>query len=73
MKQWLIAGVAKYGLDFFRQYAQRFKSLGGEAAIAPIENAKPANAGTPAKAETTPTNPAAAAAKHGRLVQGGSR
>lgn len=69
-KQFLLMGIARHGKDFLKEYGQHFKSLGGQAAIAPIENAKPPAAGTPAKAEASPTNPAAAAAKRGRLVPG---
>lgn len=71
-KQFLLAAIAEYGEDFLKPYAQHFKSLGGKAAIEPIENAKPPANATPAKAEVESTNPAAAAAKRGRLVQGGS-
>lgn len=39
-KQILIAAVAKYGKDIFTKMSQHYKSLGGKAAIEPIENAK---------------------------------
>lgn len=71
-KQFLLAGIAVYGEDFLKQYGLHLKSLGGAAAIAPIENAKPPASGTPAKAEVESASPAAAAAKRGRLVQGGN-
>jgi hypothetical protein len=71
-KQFLLAGIAVYGDEFLKQYGLHLKSLGGQAAIAPIENAKPPAPGTPAKSEVESTSPAAAAAKRGRLIQGGN-
>jgi hypothetical protein len=38
--QFLTGMVAKYGKAFLDTYAKHYKSLGGKAAIAPIENAK---------------------------------
>lgn len=72
-KQYLIAAVLKHGKSFLTDYANHHKSLGAKAAIAPIENAKPPSVGEPARAEVTDMNPAAAAAKRGRLVPGGYR
>lgn len=48
-----------------------FKGIGAKAAIDPIENAKPPAAGAAAHAPVETTDPAAAAAKRGRLVPGG--
>jgi len=70
-KQALIAMIAIHGKDFLTQYAKHYKSLGGQKAIEPIENAKPKDPGAPAKAEIENMSPAAAAAKRGRLVSGG--
>lgn len=71
VKNWLLAGVAKYGMDFFTKMAQHYKTLGGKSAIAPIENAKPPGAGAPAHAEVESKDPAAAMAKRGRITRGG--
>lgn len=71
-KHIISALIAKAGKGFFKQYAQHYKSLGGHSAIAPIENAKPPVPGTAAKSEVESASPAAAAAKRGRLVQGGN-
>lgn len=70
-KQALIGAILDDEDGFFRGMATHYKALGGNAAIAPIENAKPPASGTPAKAEVASTNPAAAAAKQGRFVRGG--
>lgn len=70
-KQILMGLVARHGKGFLKQHAQYYKNLGGKSAIAPIENAKPPAIGEPAKAEKTASSPAAAAAKHGRLVSSG--
>lgn len=67
-KQALIGAILDDEEGFFRGLATHYKSLGGQAAIAPIENAKPPIAGEPAKAEVKEASPAAAAAKRGRLV-----
>lgn len=71
VKMWLLSGVAEYGLNFFKQVALHYKTLGGRSAIAPIENAKPPAGGTPAHAETESKDPAAAMAKRGRVTRGG--
>lgn len=70
-KQAILAAIVKDDVGFFAGLEKHYKSLGGSAAIAPIENAKPLAGGTPAKAEATSSNPAAAAAKTGRFVRGG--
>lgn len=70
-KQALIGAILEDEDGFLREMSKHYKSLGGKAAIDPIENAKPPGAGAPAKAEAESTNPAAAAAKRGRLTRGG--
>lgn len=70
-KQALVAAILDNDTEFLSHYAKHFKLLGSKSAIEPIENAKPPAIGTPAKAETTDGNPAAAMAKRGRLVSGG--
>lgn len=70
-KQALVSAILDDDDKFLREYGLHYKALGGKAAIAPIENAKPPASGTAAKAEAESTNPAAAAAKRGRIVQGG--
>lgn len=71
-KQALISAILDDDEKFLREYGQHYKALGGHAAIAPIENAKPPVIGSPAKAEVENASPAAAAAKRGRIVQGGN-
>ncbi len=71
-KQALIGAILNDDEGFLKSMANHYKSFGGKSAIEPIENAKPpVGVGTPAKAEVTSTNPAAAAARGGRLVRGG--
>lgn len=70
-KQSILAAIIADETGFFTSLEKHYKSLGGKAAIDPIENAKPPVGGTPAKAEVTSSNPAAAAAKTGRFVRGG--
>ena len=70
-KQWFVGEAMKDHKGLIRKLATHFKSIGGKAAIDPIENAKPPGAGTAAHAEVETTDPAAAAAKRGRLVPGG--
>lgn len=66
----LLGLVARHGKKFLNDYASHYRKIGGRSAIAPIENVKPPDAGTPAKAEVTDGNPAAAAARRGRYVPG---
>lgn len=65
--QMLVALVATYGESFLKEYAKHMKSLGGNAAIAPIDNASPVNPVTATKPDTTPLSIAAGMAKHGQL------
>lgn len=69
-KQILLAAIVNDDVAFLDQLEQHFRSKGGNAAIAPIVNAKLPDGSTEAKAEKTETNPAKAMAKHGRIVQG---
>jgi hypothetical protein len=71
-KQALVSAILDDDEKFLREYATHYKALGGKAAIAPIENAKPPASETPSKSETEPASPAAAAAKRGRIVPGGN-
>lgn len=70
--QILIGLVAKYGKSFLDAYAKHYKSLGGEAAIEPIENAKPVDPSqqTPAQ-QAAPRTAAEAMARQGVLNSGG--
>lgn len=70
-KQFLVAGILKYGKSFLDEYAKHSRALGAKGFIEPLENATPPNGATPAKAEPAATNPAAAMAKSGRIVSGG--
>jgi len=69
-KQMLIAAVAKYGKDFLTKIAQHYKSLGGKAAIEPIDNAKPVNQNTPSNTEYKPNSLVEGMAKGGVKVTG---
>lgn len=71
--QLLTAAVAVYGKSFLDAYAQHLKSLGGKAAIAPIDNAKPIEQSTTSPAQAAPKTPAEAMAKNGTLNSGGYR
>lgn len=57
--------------QFFKKLGDHYKTVGGKAAIAPIENASMPSTATPASSEQAPKSPAAAMAKQGRLVSGG--
>lgn len=67
-KQMLIAAVAKYGEDFFDKYAKHYKSLGGKAAIEPLNNAKPPDTQNVSLTEVKPQNLAEGMAKGGVKV-----
>lgn len=67
-KQMLISAVAEYGMKFINEIAQHFKSVGGKAALTPIENAKIPDGATPSAAEVQPTTVAGQMARYGRLV-----
>ena len=67
--------VAAFALDsekFLSEYAKHLIAVGAKQVIDPIENAKPPEGSTPAKSEAAPTSMAAAMAKSGRKVSGGS-
>lgn len=67
-KQYLVSMVAEYGMDYINALANHYKTLGGKATIAPIENASQPSGEQPSKAEVAPTTAAGAMAKYGRLV-----
>jgi hypothetical protein len=67
-KQLLVATFAKDPKGFIREIAKHYKSLGGKAALDPIENASLPDGSKPSKSEVTYSNPAEALAKKGRLV-----
>lgn len=69
--QLIVAAVLNDPKGFIREMGKHFKSLGGNSAIAPIDNAKPAETGTPSKSEAVPQSPAEAMAKQGRMNSGG--
>lgn len=65
--QLLLATVNKYGANFIKELAKHFKSVGGQKAIEPIENASKPDGGTPAKSDAPPASPAEAMARFGAL------
>ena len=65
--QLLLATVNKYGANFIKELAKHFKSVGGQKAIEPIENASKPDGGTPAKSDAPPASPAEAMARFGVL------
>ena len=65
--QLLLATVNKYGANFIKELAKHFKSVGGQKAIEPIENASRPDGGNPAKPDTPPQSPAEAMARFGVL------
>ena len=65
--QLLLATVNKYGANFIKELAKHFKSVGGQKAIEPIENASKPDSGTPAKSDAPPQSPAEAMARFGVL------
>jgi Fe-S-cluster formation regulator IscX/YfhJ len=69
--QLLVATVNKYGEKFITELAKHYKSLGGKAAIDPIENARPKDSKMTSTASAEPTTLAGAMAKYGRLNSGG--
>jgi hypothetical protein len=69
--QLLVATVNKYGEKFITELAKHYKSLGGKAAIDPIENARPKESRNVSNASPEPTTLAGAMAKYGRLNSGG--
>lgn len=69
--QLLVATVNKYGEKFITELAKHYKSLGGKAAIDPIENARPKESRLGSNATAEPTSLAGAMAKYGRLNSGG--
>jgi hypothetical protein len=70
--QLLVATVSKYGEKFITELAKHYKSLGGKAAIDPIDNARPSGSkNTPNSDEKEPTSIAGAMAKYGKLQSGG--
>ena len=71
-EQILIAAFAQNPKKFLDDYAQHYLSIGGEKAIAPIQNASnPASITMPNNVVIDKSNPAAAMAKAGRKVPGG--
>jgi len=69
--QLLVATVNKYGEKFITELAKHYKSLGGKAAIEPIDNAKPKENRTPSASEEKPKTVAEAMAKFGKYNSGG--
>jgi hypothetical protein len=55
---------------FMTALAEHFKTIGGKKIIEPLENASPSVNGQPSKSEVSPSSPASAMAKGGRLVSG---
>jgi hypothetical protein len=69
--QLLVATVNKYGEKFITELAKHYKSIGGRAAIDPIDNAKPRETRTPSSSNEEPKTIAGAMAKYGRVNSGG--
>lgn len=69
--QILVAAVNKYGEKLITELAKHYKSIGGKAAIEPIDNAKPNNTNNTSTAEQEPKTPAEWMAKKGYLSSGG--
>lgn len=69
--QMLTAMVAVYGKSFLDAYSQHLKSLGGKAAIVPIDNAKPVETSMASPAQAAPKSAAEAMARGGTLNSGG--
>jgi hypothetical protein len=69
--QILVATVNKYGEKFITELAKHYKSIGGRAAIDPIDNAKPRETRTPSSSNEEPKTIAGAMAKYGRVSSGG--
>lgn len=69
--QLLVATVNKYGEKFITELAKHYKSLGGKAAIEPIDNAKPKENRTPSASEEKPKTAAEAMARFGKYNSGG--
>ncbi len=67
-----VATLQKYGLPFLEAYAQHWKGLGGKKVVDTIDNAKPTDTVAPSSAEAEPKTAAAAMAKQGKHVSGGS-
>lgn len=67
-KQLLVSAVINDHKGVLRELAKHYKSLGGKAAIDPIENAKQPEGSTASKSEQNAASPAEAMGKHGRLV-----
>lgn len=70
-KHYLVGAVMKYGKTFLDAYAQHFKTIGGKAIIAPLENATIPSGATPAGVPAEPKTPAEAMARQGTLNPGG--
>lgn len=68
--QILVATVNKYGEKFITELAKHYKSIGGRAAIDPIDNAKPRETRTPSSSNEEPKTIAGAMAKYGRVSSG---
>lgn len=64
--QFLIAAVAKHGMDFLNAYGLHFKGLGAKEVVEPIENASKPDNSSPAKSDPLPTSAAALMAKQGK-------
>lgn len=70
--QILVATVQKYGMNFLNEYAKHYKSLGGKAAIEPIDNAKPKGESSQSSSDKpAPKTAAEAMARMGTHNSGG--
>lgn len=66
--QLLMATINKYGINFLKELSKHYKSIGGQKAIEPIENASKPDKGTPSSPESAPQSAAEAMARYGRLT-----
>lgn len=67
-KQLLVALAAKDPKGLIRELSKYFKSVGGKAAIDPLENAKPKDGDHSAKSQKQPQTMAEAMAKAGKII-----
>lgn len=68
----IIGAIALYGMDFLEEYAKHYKSIGGNAVIEDLDNAKPVDTSTGSAPDRAPTSPAEAMARGGVINPGGS-
>jgi len=68
-KQWLLAAIAADDGVFFTEFAKHLISVGKNSLTSKIENPSPPPGAAPSAPDPTPSSPAAAMAKSGRIVR----